>query len=129
MRLEQKRQAEVVFPTRYLSGIIQTSSACEHQRLMIDAVKDGPDPEDVEFFFMNASVESRLAFIRDVQSKHLLDRPQLRESVIKGMVDMGLADEAERLNRSYDYQEQTIEISDKNEIASIVWYTDDSTND
>lgn len=45
------------------------------------------------------------------------------------MVDMGLADEAERLNRSYDYQEQTIEISDKNEIASIVWYTDDSTND
>ncbi|MBY0162834.1 hypothetical protein H0178_44800 [Cytobacillus firmus] len=129
VRLEQKRQAEAVFPTRYLSGIIQTSSACEHQRLMIVALKDGPDPEDVEFFFMNASVESRLAFIRDAQSKHLLDRPQLRKSVIKGMVDMGLADEAERLNRSYDYQEQTIEISDKNEITSIIWYTDDSTND
>lgn len=122
--LEQRRQAEVVYPTRYPIGIVQTSSEHKHERLMIDAMKDGPDPEDVELFFKTATVESRLAFIRDAQSRHLLDRPLLRECVVKGMADMGLTDEALRLNRSYDYQEMIVKLTNTQNTASIVWYTD-----
>jgi hypothetical protein len=59
------------------------------------------DGSKIQGFFLNATEESRLAFIRDAQTKHLFTDSCLRAFVTSQLRAMGLSDAADHLDESY----------------------------
>ncbi|MDP4095321.1 hypothetical protein OIN60_00755 [Paenibacillus sp. P96] len=59
------------------------------------------DGKRIRQFFLKASVESRLAFIRDAQTKHLFTDCSLRTFVTAQLRTMGMPDAADHLDESY----------------------------
>ncbi|HZG18016.1 MAG TPA: hypothetical protein VE710_23845 [Candidatus Bathyarchaeia archaeon] len=100
--LHDQRKRAIAVPTINSLGVTQMSSEKEHERFLLHSEQlDEEDFDQVRSFFKRASVESKLAFIRDVQTKNVLEDRELRELVKNELRSFGMEDEANRLELSY----------------------------
>ncbi|MGE5458939.1 MAG: hypothetical protein ACM3NJ_00655 [Methanobacterium sp.] len=97
--LMEERKKVIAVPTLNSLGVVQISSAKEHEKFLFDGEKI--DLKTVQQFFKIASLESKLAFIRDAQTKYYFEDAKLRQFIIKELQALGLADEAKRLKISF----------------------------
>lgn len=95
--LKEQRQKAIVVPTLNQLGVSRRSSQKEHELFR----GNGEELEAVRDFLRHASAESKLAFVRDAQTKHLFEDAELRKLLAGELCSMGLADEAKRLELSY----------------------------
>ncbi|MDO7908616.1 hypothetical protein Q5741_19700 [Paenibacillus sp. JX-17] len=103
-RLMEDRRRQVAVPTlnglgvRSLSDTRDICHTCYTVPEQIDWQLNGPA---VQLFFASATPEAKLAFVRDIQSNHLLTDDGLRTFVDGELRTFGFAEVADRLNESY----------------------------
>jgi hypothetical protein len=96
---ERKRQT--ILPTLDGLGIRAITEATTNHTMYRLEKEAELDLREVRSFFQKATLESKLAFIRDAQFTYLIaENSELRHLVVGEMCKLGLHDEVERLQRN-----------------------------
>jgi hypothetical protein len=98
IEVKEERERQTVLSTRDGLGVMAVQEDFE-KAAVYEIEENAPnDAEEIESFLNNAPIESRLAFIRDVQSMNLIEeRPDIKHLVEKELLKLNLQDELERL--------------------------------
>lgn len=101
-QVKKERENQIILHTMDGLGIRSNQPKITKHRLYKLEKDMNVNLPDVRNFFGSASLESKLAFIREAQFTYLLmDEPELKKFLIKEMQSIGLTDEAERLKYTY----------------------------
>ena len=92
-----ERANRTILPTLDGIGIVCVSNERDSHKVFPLSKDEVPSYQDVFDFFEGATIESKLAFIRDSQYTLLIDDYDIRELVIEEMLKIGLHEELNKL--------------------------------
>lgn len=100
VEIKETRQRQIALPTLDGLGVVAQNGKGDLPLYPIyEDMKT--DVDDMRKFLAAVPVESRLAFIRDVQFTNILEEPEIKGLVLRELEIMNLRDEQTRLNSSY----------------------------
>ncbi|WP_062050417.1 hypothetical protein [Bacillus sp. JCM 19034] len=94
------RKEQTILSTLDGLGIVPVNESNVHHSIYRLEADSKINMDDIQSFFNNATIESKLSFIRDAQFTYLIsNETDLKKFVIKEMLELGLYDEVARLKR------------------------------
>lgn len=100
-KVKIEREQQIILSTQDGIGVVPIENKNLNHTIYKLEKDNKVNLNEVRKFFNTSTIESKLAFIRDVQFTFLIDEEELMGFVIDEMIKLGLTDEVNRLKNLY----------------------------